>query len=90
VKVTLARFQPLLELKQKNEQLRLLAAVAQLLQEVAGFTKLFGSRALCEVAADDDKIGLQAVELGLDLFDQPLIVRAEMEIGKMDYASHDL
>jgi len=37
-------------------------------------------RALREVAADDDEVGLQPVDLAPDRLDQALVVGAEMEV----------
>ena len=67
----------------------LVTAVAQPLEELARLAELLGPRALGEVAADDDEVGLQLVDLAVDRFDQPLVVGAEMEVGEMDDAGHD-
>ena len=57
-------------------------------EELAGLAELLGPRALGEVAADDDEVGLELVDLPLDRLDQPLVMRAEMKVGEMDEASH--
>ena len=63
--------------------------IAQPFEELAGFAELLGARALREIAADDDEVGLQLVDLAFDRLDQALVVRAEVQVGKMDDASHD-
>ena len=65
-----------------------MAAFAQPIEEFARLPKLFGPRALREIAADHDEVGLELVDLPPDRFDQALIVRAEMQVGQMDEASH--
>ena len=66
----------------------LVAALAQPFEEFAGFAKLLGARALGEVAADHDQVGLELVDFAFDRLDQPLVVRAEMKVGEMDEAGH--
>jgi hypothetical protein len=65
------------------------AALAQPIEERAGFTELLGPRALGEVAADDDEVRCDLVDLALDCHHQPGVVSSEMEVGKVDQASHD-
>ena len=62
------------------------ARCLQPLEELAGLAELLGPRALGEVAADDDEVGLQLVDTPLDGLDQPLVMGAEMQVGKMDEA----
>ena len=66
----------------------LMAALAQPLEELARFPELLGPGALGEVAADDDQVGLQLVDLPFDRLDQPRVMRAEMKVGEMDEAGH--
>ena len=66
-----------------------MAAVVQTLQKLAGFAKLLGPGALREVAADDDQIRLQLVDLPVDRLDQPVVMGPKVEIGEMDDASHE-
>jgi hypothetical protein len=63
-------------------------AFAQAFEEFARFVKLLGPRTLREIAADDDEVGLQLVNLPVDRLDKPLVMSAEVKVGKMDYASH--
>jgi hypothetical protein len=63
--------------------------VAQPLEELARFLELLGPRALGEIAADHDEVGLFLMNALLDRLDQPRIVRTEMQIRQMDEASHD-
>ena len=63
-------------------------AVAQPLEEGARIAELLGPRALGEVAADHDEVGLELVDAVLDPFDQPRVMGAEMQVRKMDEASH--
>src|SRR3954466_10510049 len=65
-----------------------MAALAQPFEEATRLLELLGTGALGEVAADDDQVGLEYVDRPLDAFDQPLVVSAEMEVGKMDEARH--
>jgi hypothetical protein len=67
----------------------LVPAFAQPLEEAARVLELLCPRALGEVAADDDKIGLQPVDAGLNGFNQILVMGAEMQVRKVDEASHD-
>ena len=46
------------------------------------FLELLGPRALREIAADDDEVGLLLVDALLNRLDQPRIVRAEMQVGQ--------
>jgi hypothetical protein len=57
------------------------AALAHALEEFACLAKLLGARTLGEVAADDDEVGLQLINLRVDGRDELLIVRSEMEVG---------
>jgi hypothetical protein len=66
----------------------LVAAVLQPLEEQARFAELLGLGALGEIAADDDKVGLELVDLRLDGLDQPLVMRAEMKVGKVHEPGH--
>jgi len=66
----------------------LVPVVAQALEEMAGFAELLGSGPLGEVATDHDEARLQRAQLGFDRFDQRLIVRTEVQVGKVDQASH--
>ncbi len=65
-----------------------MAGIAQALEEIAGFLELLGPRALREIAADDDEVGLLFVDARLDRFDQPRIVRSEMQVGQMNQPGH--
>ncbi len=56
------------------------ARLAQPVEKGAGVLELLGSRALGEVAADDDEIGLELVSLALNRLDQVFVMRAEMQI----------
>jgi hypothetical protein len=56
------------------------AAIAQSVEKLASVAKLLGARALGEVAADDDEVRFQFVDLPIDGLDQPLVVGAEMEV----------
>jgi hypothetical protein len=49
---------------------------------------LLGTSALGEVAADDDELRFQRIDLALDGFDEILVMGAEVKVGKMDEASH--
>ena len=66
----------------------LVPALAQPFEEAARLLELLGARALGEVAADDDEVGLELVDLPFDGFDQPLVMGAEMEIGKVNEPGH--
>ena len=66
----------------------LVAAVAQPFEELAGLAELLGPRALGEVAADYDQVGLQRIDLGIDGFHQPLVMGPEVQIREMDDAGH--
>ena len=57
-------------------------------EELAGLLELLGLGALREVAADDDEIGFQLVDGFFDCLNQALIMRAEMQVGKMQEAGH--
>src|SRR6185437_9646977 len=65
-----------------------MAMIAQSLKELASLAELLGPGALREVAADHDEVGFQLIGLPLDGLDQLLVVRAEMQVGKMHDASH--
>jgi hypothetical protein len=64
------------------------AVIAQLLEELAGFAKLFGPRALREVAADDDQIWLQIVDLAAHGVNEALVMSAEMKVRQMNNTGH--
>jgi hypothetical protein len=66
------------------------AAVPQPFEELARLLELLGPCALREIAADHDEVGLELIHRPIDALDQPLVMSAEMEVGKMDEASHRL
>src|SRR3954452_8621298 len=66
------------------------AAVAQPFQELAGFLELLGPGTLGEIATDDDKVGLELIDLPVDGFDEALVVRTEVQVGEVDDAGHRL
>ena len=66
----------------------LVAAFTQPLEKLAGLAKLLGPGALGEVAADDDEVGLELVDLPLDRFHQLFVMGAKMQVGEMDDSSH--
>jgi hypothetical protein len=57
-----------------------MAAFAQSFEELACLFELLGPRALSEVAADDDEVGLELVDLRVDGLDEAVIVRTEMKV----------
>jgi hypothetical protein len=63
--------------------------VAQPLEEPACLLELLGARSLGEIAADDDEVGFLLVHALGDRIHEVRLVRAEMEVGQMDQASHD-
>ena len=67
----------------------LVAGISQPLEELAGLLELLGPRALREVAADDDEVGLLLVDALVDRLDQPRVVGAEVKVGQMDQAGHE-
>ena len=67
----------------------LVAALAQPFEEPARLAELLGPRALGEVAADRRPGRASARRrCASTAFDQPLVVRAEMQVGQMDEAGH--
>src|SRR5438477_7229945 len=58
-------------------------ALAQAFEEFARFAELLGPCTLREIAADDDEVGFQPVDLPVDRLDEPLVMSAEVQIGKM-------
>src|SRR5436190_18578911 len=60
----------------------------QSLKKPACFLELLGLGALGEVAGNDDQVGPGFVDPFLDRSHQLLVVRAEVEIGKMGNAGH--
>jgi hypothetical protein len=66
----------------------LVAALAQPVEKLAGFAELLGSRALREIAADDEQVRLELVDLALDRRDDLIVMRAEMQIGQVDEPRH--
>jgi len=65
-----------------------MAAVAKPLQEAASFRELLGLGALGKVAADHDEVGLQFIDAAFNRLHQPRVMRAEVQIGQMNDASH--
>ena len=66
----------------------LMPGMLQPLEETACLLELLGLRALGEIAADDDEVGLQLIDAVLDGLDQALVMRAKMQVREMDEASH--
>ena len=64
------------------------AAIPQPFEEVAGLAELLGPRALGEVAADDDEVGLLRIDLFGNGFHQPLVMGTEVKVGEMDDPGH--
>src|SRR4051812_5411936 len=62
--------------------------VAQGFQELASLRELLGARALSEIAADRDQIGLESVDLAQDSIDETIVMRTEVEIGQMSDGGH--
>jgi hypothetical protein len=62
----------------------------QPLEEFACILELVGSRPLGEIAGDDDQVGLQLVDPLFDTIDQLLVMGAEMKVGQMGDARHDV
>src|SRR6185369_10456837 len=54
----------------------LMPTVSKRFQELARLAELLRARALSEVAADEDEVGLQPVDLAADRLDQALVVGA--------------
>jgi hypothetical protein len=48
---------------------------------LARLLELLGPRALREIAADDDQVGLELVGLAPNRLDEILVMRAEVEVG---------
>jgi hypothetical protein len=67
---------------------QLVPPLAQPVQETAGFLELLRPGALREIAADDDKVGLERLDALLDAIDQPLVMSAKMQVGEVNDASH--
>ena len=65
-----------------------MSGIAQPAEEGARLLELRGSRALREVAADDDKIGAVIVDLPLDRLNQLRVVSAKVKIGEVKEAGH--
>jgi hypothetical protein len=63
-------------------------SVPNALKELTGLLELLRPCALGEIAADDDEIGLQLVDASLDSSNQPVVVGTEMQVRKVDEASH--
>ena len=55
--------------------------LAEPFEESARFLELLGAGTLGEIAADDDEIGLERVDMPFDGVDQPLIMSAKVEVG---------
>jgi aminoglycoside phosphotransferase (APT) family kinase protein len=51
--------------------------------------ELFGPRALREISRNDNQVGLGIVDPLLDGLDQPGIMGAKVQVGKVDQAGHD-
>ena len=68
----------------------LVPMIAQAVEEIASIAELLGTRALGEVAADDDEVGLELIDLPFDRLDQPLVMGAEMEVGEVNDAGHGM
>ena len=51
-----------------------MARIAQPVEELAGLLELLGSGALREVAADDDEVGLDVVDVLPDRRDEALVM----------------
>jgi hypothetical protein len=66
----------------------LVTMFAKPFEELARLAELLGPGALGEIAADDDEVRLEAVDLLADSFHEALVMRAEVEVGKMDDTSH--
>jgi hypothetical protein len=64
-------------------------ALAQPFEKTAGVLELLGSRALREIAADDDEVRFQLVGSALDRSDDFLVVRPEMKVGQMEQPGHE-
>ena len=57
-----------------------MSALAEPVEELAGFLELLGPGTLREIAADHYEIGLESSDRLLDGLDEILIVSAEMQI----------
>ncbi len=68
----------------------LVPGVAEPFEEAARFLELLGPGTLGEIAADDHQVGLGRVHFGFYRLDQFGVVGAEVEVGQMDQASHEL
>ena len=66
----------------------LVSRMLQSLEKPACLAELLGTRALSEIAADDDKVRFQLVNATLSRLDHPLVVLAKMEVGEMRDAGH--
>ena len=58
----------------------LVPGIAQPRQEAPGLLKLLDTRALGEVAADDDEVGRGGIHLALHRGHDRLVMRAEMQV----------
>jgi hypothetical protein len=58
-------------------------------EEAAGLAELLGPRALREVAADDDEVGLELIDALLNRADELIVMGAEVQVGQMNEASHE-
>src|SRR5690348_201149 len=66
----------------------LVTGILKPFEEAARLLELLCPGALREVAADDDEIGFQLIDASPDSLHQALIMRAEVQVRKMDEASH--
>ena len=64
-----------------------MASILQPLEKAARLLELLGLGALGEVATDDDELGFKLVDALLDRLDQTLVMRAKVQVRKMDEAS---
>jgi aminoglycoside phosphotransferase (APT) family kinase protein len=62
--------------------------LAKLFEKSASLLELLGARPLREIAADDDDVWPGLVHPQFDCFDQLWVVSSEMQVGKVDQASH--
>ena len=62
--------------------------IAQLLEELACLLELLGPGALSEVAADDQEVRPERVDVVRNGLDQSLVVSSKMKVRQMDDAGH--
>ena len=65
-----------------------MAGISQPFEEAAGLLELLGPGALGKIAGNDDQVGPGVVNPLLDRLDQPVVMSAEVKIGKMRNPGH--